>query len=801
MLLMKGKEVVDRKGEKTAFSDAKLREYVQSLMFGLNAEFVKTDEIVDKVILGLPDLISIDELIDLTSETVASLVTVHPDHSLLASRICSKYLQSCCARSFSESIELLKNRNFSNFRRTKPLVSEMLYNTVMENREILDSAIDHSRDFDLTYLGLKTLQKSYLLKYEGNILETPQYLFMRVSLGIHGNEVNSALETYELMSKRYMIHATPTLFNAGTERPYLSSCFLLATDDDSIDGIFKTLHKAALISKAAGGLGLHISNVRSEGAYISGSNGESNGIVPMLRVFNNAARYVDQGGNKRPGAFAIYIEPWHADIFEFLQLKKNHGKEERRARDLFYALWIPDLFMEKVRNDEDWCLFSPDECPGLNDCYGEEFVKLYSRYEEEGRFLEKVRAQKLWSSILESQIETGTPFMLYKDACNQKSNQKNLGTIKSSNLCCEIVEYSSPDETAVCNLGSVCTPMFVEDGIFNFKKLHRVTKVLVRNLDKTIDVGIYPLKEAQASNKRNRPLAVGVLGLADTFMALKIPFDSDEAKKLNIQIFETLYHAALEASVELAKAHGPYSSFEGSPASSSQLQFDLWDVKPSAMYDDWEKLKTNIAKHGLRNSLLVAPMPTASTSQILGFSEGIEPVASNVYSRRTLSGEYQMVNKYLVEDLIKLNMWNRKTKNQIINDNGSVQNIHGLSANIKATYKTVWEISQRTIIDLAADRGPFIDQSQSMSLFLKEPTKSKLNAMHFYAWGRGLKTGMYYLRSQSASSAIKFTTEEQMISSKKRKMFKELLTPKSPDSSDTDPSVCYFENDCDACSG
>lgn len=560
-------------------------------------------------------------------------------------------------------------------------------------------------------------------------------MLMRVSVGIHGHDVEKAIETYNLMSTKHFTHASPTLFNAGTPNPQLSSCFLVTMKDDSIEGIYDTLKTCAMISKTAGGIGLNIHCIRATGSYIAGTNGTSNGIIPMLRVFNNTARYVDQGGNKRPGAFAIYMEPWHADVFEFLDLRKNHGKEEVRARDLFYALWIPDLFMKRVEANEEWSLFCPNEAPGMHEVYGDEFQALYMKYEREGRARKTVKAQKLWYAILESQTETGNPFMLYKDACNRKSNQQNLGTIKCSNLCTEIVEYSAPDEVAVCNLASIALPTFVEQGEFNFQKLHDVTKVVANNLNKIIDVNYYPVPEARKSNMRHRPIGIGVQGLADAFLALRMPFDSTDAKYLNIQIFETIYHAAVEASTELAARDGAYETFQGSPASKGQLQYDLWGVTPTDLWD-WDELKEKVSQHGLRNSLLVAPMPTASTSQILGFNECFEPYTSNIYSRRVLAGEFQVVNPWLLRDLVDLGLWSDNMKNRIIADNGSIQNIPNIPQELKAMYKTVWELSQKTIIDMAADRGAFIDQSQSLNIHIKDPSFGKITSMHFVPFSR-----------------------------------------------------------------
>lgn len=834
--------VIKSDGSKQRFDNSKFIKRLRDLAKGLNSNFINYEDIATKIVNSLPQEVTIDQLVDHTSETLATMATIHPDHAVLAARVCVKSLQRDLPQKFSDAIERLHDFYNTKTKKHSPLVSDRLYKIVKNNAELLNSVIDNERDLSFTFFGLKTLEKAYLLKIDGKPAETPQFMLMRVALGIHFEDLDSAIETYNLMSERYFIHASPTLFNSGTPNPYLSSCFLLGINDDSIDGIYQTLHRCALISKAAGGIGIHVSNIRSSGSYIAGSNGTSNGLVPMLRVYNNTARYVDQGGNKRPGAFAIYLEPWHSDIFEFLDMRKNHGKEEMRARDLFYALWIPDLFMERVKAGGDWHLFSPDQAKGLNEVYGDEFVKLYNQYVSEGLALKTVKAQKLWYAILEAQTETGGPFMLYKDACNEKSNQKNLGTIKSSNLCCEVVEYSSEEEVAVCNLASVALPSFIsydtEKMWFNFSKLHDVVKVVTKNLNKVIDVCSYPIPQAEVSNKKHRPIAVGVQGLADLFMELRLPFSSPEAKDLNIQIFETIYHAAVESSIDLAKQNGSYESYEGSPASKGLLQFDLWNKKPTNLYD-WDALKLDLAKYGLRNSLLVAPMPTASTSQILGFTECFEPLTSNVYSRRVLSGEFQIVNKYLVKDLIDLGIWDEGLKNRIIDNDGSIQDIKSIPNEIRDLYKTVWEISQKTIIDLAADRAPFIDQSQSMNIHLKEPTMGKLTSMHFYGWGKGLKTGMYYLRTQAASSAIKFTIDRSVepeektasveslskkrkymsfhpiaeLASKKTAIIPRLSTPESQsddaekevtyDIHSSTPLFCNIDDpgNCDSCSG
>lgn len=692
------------------------------------------------------------------------MTVTHPDYAILAARIAVSNLHKQTKKQFSTVISDLYHYVNPRNGKPSPMISKHTYECVMRHEAELNSAIVYDRDFNYQYFGFKTLERSYLLRLDGKIAERPQHMIMRVAVGIHGDDIESAVETYNLMSNKYFTHASPTLFSAGTPQAQLSSCFLVDMKEDSIDGIYDTLKTCAMISKNAGGIGLNVHRIRATGSYIAGTNGNSNGIVPMLRVFNNTARYVDQGGNKRPGAFAIYLEPWHADVVEFLDLRKNHGKEEVRARDLFYALWIPDLFMKRVEKNEEWTLMCPNECPGLADVYGEEFEALYEKYEKEGKGRRTMKAQKLWYSILEAQTETGNPFMLYKDACNRKSNQKNLGTIRSSNLCTEIVEYSSADEVAVCNLASIALPTYVDanNGTYDFQKLHEVCQVVVKNLNKIIDINYYPVPEARKSNFRHRPIAVGVQGLADAFLALRIPFDSPEAKHLNKQIFETIYHAALTASIELAKVDGPYETYEGSPASKGELQYDMWGVTPTDLWD-WHDLKQKIARHGIRNSLLVAPMPTASTSQILGFNECFEPYTSNIYSRRVLAGEFQVVNPWLLKDLVDMGLWSDNMKNRIIADGGSVQNIPNIPADIKALYKTVWEISQRTIVQMAADRGAFIDQSQSMNIHMKDPTMGKITSMHFAGWKLGLKTGMYYLRTMAASAPIQFTVDQEAL--------------------------------------
>lgn len=666
---------------------------------------------------------------------------------------------------FSDSIPFPISVNPRNGLKS-PMISNETHRIVMQNRAVLDAAIDYNRDFQYNYFGFKTLERSYLLRIGEKIAERPQHMLMRVAVGIHGDDIEAAIETYDLMSRRMFTHASPTLFSAGTPKPQLSSCFLMTMKEDSIEGIFDTLKQCAVISKMAGGIGLNVHCIRATGSYIAGTNGSSSGLVPMLRVYNNTARYVDQGGNKRPGAFAIYLEPWHADVFEFLDLRKNHGKEEVRARELFYALWIPDLFMKRVEQGKKWSLMCPTECPGLADVHGAEFEALYERYERQGKARKSIPAQKLWHAMMEAQTETGGPFMLYKDAANRKSNQRNLGTIKNSNLCTEIMEYSAPDEIAVCNLASIALPLFVEDTEdgskkYNLAKLHDITKVVCKNLNHIIDINYYPVPETKKSNMRHRPIGIGVQGLADAFQLMEYPFDSPEAKQLNKDIFETIYHAALERSSELAARDGPYETYKGSPASEGQLQYDLWNVKPSSLWD-WTSLKAQIAQHGLRNSLLVAPMPTASTSQILGFNECFEPYTSNIYTRRVLAGEFQVVNPWLLRTLIDHGLWSDAMKNQIIAHGGSIQHIPMIPDKIKALFKTVWEISQKVIIDMAADRGAFIDQSQSLNIHLQSPTFGQLSSMHFYGWKKGLKTGCYYLRTRPAANAIQFTVDEKL---------------------------------------
>jgi ribonucleoside-diphosphate reductase alpha chain len=750
--------VVKRDGHKEPVSFDKITYRIKKLCYGLD-DLVDAVKVAMRVIEGLYDGVSTSELDNLAAETAAAMTISHPDYAQLAARIAVSNLHKNTNKSFSETMTDMFHYVNPRTGKKAPLLSDEVYKVIIDNAEKLDSSILYNRDFNYDYFGFKTLERSYLLKINGKIVERPQHMLMRVSIGIHLDDMESVMETYNLMSKKFFTHATPTLFNAGTPKPQMSSCFLLTMKDDSIDGIYDTLKQTAKISQSAGGIGLAIHNVRATGSYIRGTNGTSNGIVPMLRVFNDTARYVDQGGGKRKGSFAIYIEPWHADIFDFLDLKKNTGKEEMRARDLFFAMWMCDLFMKRVEEDTTWTLMCPNECPGLDNVYGEEFDALYVSYEQAGKGRKTIRARELWEKILESQIETGTPYMLYKDAANRKSNQKNLGTIRSSNLCTEIIEYTSPDEVAVCNLASISLPMFVKEGKFDHKFLFDVTKRITRNLNKVIDRNYYPVKEAENSNVRHRPIGLGVQGLADAFIMLRMPFTSDEAKKLNEEIFETIYFAAVTASMELAKEEGAYSTFEGSPISKGEFQYNMWGLKDEDLSGrwDWKSLRTEVMANGVRNSLLLAPMPTASTSQILGNNEAFEPYTSNIYTRRVLSGEFIVVNKHLLYDLVKLGLWNEDLKQEIMRNNGSVQNIDVIPADIKELYKTVWELSMKDIIDMSRQRGYFIDQSQSLNLFMEGATMAKLTSMHFYAWKSGLKTGMYYLRTKAAVDAIKFT--------------------------------------------
>jgi ribonucleotide reductase alpha subunit len=798
--------VTKRNGELEEIAFDKILNRIKKLGQEVNIQ-INYQQLVMKVIDQLYDKIPTTKIDELAAEQCASLSTLHPDYGTLAGRIIVSNHQKNTDSLFSNV--MMELYNFSDIHGNNyPLVNQQLWDFLQKYKHEIDSMINYDRDYLIDYFGFKTLERSYLFKKNDKIIERPQHMWMRVSIGIHGQEINDnslalVKETYDLMSQKYFTHATPTLFNAGTPRSQLSSCYLIAMEEDSIEGIYNTLKDCALISKYSGGIGLHIHNIRAKDSHIKGTNGKTDGLVPMLRVFNNTARYVNQSG-RRNGSFAIYLEPWHADIFEFLELRKNHGDEELKARDLFYALWISDLFMERVKETNGkWSLFCPHECPGLSDVYGDDFVTLYEKYENEGRARKTIVARDLWFAILDAQMETGTPYILYKDACNKKSNQQNIGTIKSSNLCSEVVQYSDDKETAVCNLASIALPAFVNEETkqFDYGKLHEITKVVTNNLNQVIDINFYPTEKTKRSNMRHRPIGIGVQGLADAFILMDIPFHSDQAKEVNTNIFETIYHAALEKSNEIAlqrtniikelkskdrfslmdfipeeeydsfslreqnnkqKLFGAYTSFEGSPASKGILQFDMWSKEPSDRYD-WAKLKQSIIENGLRNSLLIAPMPTASTSQILGYNECFEPLTSNIYSRRTLAGEFVVVNKYLMKELIYLGLWNEQIKNNIIANKGSVQQLTNIPDHIRDKYKIVWEIPMKHLIDMAADRGAFICQSQSLNLWMEDPVYNKLTSMHFYAWNKGLKTGIYYLRRKAKHQAQQFTIEPENI--------------------------------------
>jgi ribonucleoside-diphosphate reductase alpha chain len=768
--------VIKRDGRKEPVHFDKITSRIKHLSFELNDTYIEPHKVAQAVINGLYDGVSTTELDELAARTAAAMTVIHPDYAILAARVAVSNLHKNTRKPFSLVIKDLYQYIDPKTNQKAPLIADDVYEIVMNNKDVLDAAVIHNRDFNYDYFGFKTLERSYLLKINGKVVERPQHMLMRVAIGIHKQDIEAAIETYNLMSEKWFTHATPTLYNAGTPRPQLSSCFLLTVQEDSIRGIYDTLKQCAEISQAAGGIGLSIHNVRAKGSYIKGTGGESNGLIPMLQVFNSTARYVDQGGGKRKGAFAMYLEPWHADIYDFLEMRRPHGKEEMKARDLFFALWIPDLFMKRVKENGDWSLMCPNECPGLCDTYGEEFEELYLKYEAAGKFRKRIKATDLWYHILDSQIETGTPYMLYKDHVNRKSNQKNLGVIRSSNLCTEIVEYTAPDEVAVCNLASINLSKFVDEQnkTFDFNKLYDITYTVTKNLNKVIDVNYYPVPEAEKSNMRHRPIGLGVQGLADAFLMLKHSFDSDEAKLLNKNIFETIYFAALCASKDLAKRDGHYETFKGSPISQGIFQFDMWNVQPSTRHD-WETLRQEIMQYGVRNSLLVAPMPTASTSQILGNNECFEPYTTNIYTRRVLSGEFIVVNKHLLKDLIQLGMWSEDMKNAIIANNGSIQAIDGIPQDVKELYKTAWEIKQKSIIEMSADRGAFIDQSQSLNLFMEDPSYKKMTAAHFYAWERGLKTGMYYLRSRPAVDPIKFTVDYQKANKLKTEQIPELV--------------------------
>ena len=792
-------QVVKRDSRTEPVQFDKITARIKKLCYELH-ESVDPTKVAMRVIEGVYDGVTTTELDNLAAEVAATNAVTHPDYASLASRIAVSNLHKGTKKSFAETMEDLYTYVDPITGENASLVANDVIEIIRENAEFLDSQIIYDRDFNYDYFGFKTLERSYLLKINGEIVERPQHMLMRVAVGIHKDDLEAVVETYNGLSEGWFTHATPTLFNSGTPKPQMSSCFLLTTQEDSISGIYDTLKQCAKISQNAGGIGLAIHDIRATGSYIKGTNGTSNGIVPMLRVFNDTARYVDQGGGKRKGSFAVYIEPWHADINDFLDLKKNHGKEEQRARDLFYALWIPDLFMKRVEDNGDWTLMCPNECPGLADNHGAAFEKLYTQYEAEGKGRKTIKAQDLWFKILESQIETGTPYMLYKDAANGKSNQQNLGTIRSSNLCTEIIEYTAPDEVAVCNLASLALPKYIKDGAFDHEKLFQVTYQVTKNLNRIIDRNYYPIPEARNSNMRHRPIGLGVQGLADVFILMRHPFDSDEARALNREIFETIYYAACTASKDLAKEEGAYESFKGSPASEGRLQFDMWDVTPTDRWE-WDVLKEEIKEHGMRNSLLLAPMPTASTAQILGNNECFEPYTSNIYTRRTLSGEFIIVNKHLLRDLTKLGLWDDDMKNRIISANGSIQNINEIPDNLNALYRTAWEIPQRALIDMSADRGAYICQSQSLNVFMENVNTAKLTSMHFYSWKKGLKTGMYYLRTKAATDAIKFTVD------KKYKTAPQTEAPRKSIQEMTDEEqaamACSIENgsDCEMCSG
>jgi ribonucleoside-diphosphate reductase alpha chain len=754
--------VVKRDGRKEAVKFDKITARIVKMCYGLDP-LVTPELVAMKVIEGIYDGVSTSDLDNLAAEVAAAKTIDHPDYALLASRIAVSNLHKETKKTFSDVMYDLYHYVDPKTNQNASLLAEDVYEVIMANKETLDSSIIYDRDFRYDYFGFKTLTRSYLMKLNGKIAERPQQMLMRVSLGIHKNDIQAAIKTYNLMSEGWFTHATPTLFNSGTPKPQMSSCFLLTMKEDSIEGIYDTLKSCAQISQSAGGIGLAIHDIRATGSYIKGTNGTSNGIVPMLRVFNDTARYVDQGGGKRKGSFAMYIEPWHADVFDFLDLKKNHGKEEQRARDLFYALWIPDLFMKRVKENGDWTLMCPHECPGLSETHSAEFEALYTKYETQGKGRKTIKAQDLWFKILESQIETGTPYMLYKDAANAKSNQQNLGTIKSSNLCTEIIEYTAPDEIAVCNLASIALPKYVlENGTFDHNKLFEVTYQATLNLNKIIDENYYPVQEAKNSNLRHRPIGLGVQGLADAFIMMGFPFESAEARALNREVFETIYYASMTASKDLAKLHGPYETYEGSPVSKGIFQYDMWGVDPTSRWE-WDVLKEEVKTYGVRNSLLLAPMPTASTAQILGNNECFEPYTSNIYTRRVLSGEFIIVNKHLLKDLVKEGLWNKDMRQKIVAANGSIQNINEIPQVLKDLYKTAWEISQKAIIDQAADRGAYICQSQSLNIFMENANFGKLTSMHFYGWEKGLKTGMYYLRTKAATDAIKFTVDKSVV--------------------------------------
>ena len=811
-------DILKRNGFKEPVKLEKISSRIKKLTYGLN-ERVDPDVVSTKVVSGLYDGVSSTELDQLSAETAASMVTVHPDFGKLAARIAITALYKDVEKDFSIIAKKLYDYINPKTGDKAGMISDEVYDVIQKYSEQLDGMIVHDRDFNFDYFGFMTLRKSYLLKINDMPAETPQHLYMRVAVGIWRDNLEMVQKTYDMLSQGLFTHATPTLFNASTNRPQLSSCFLLDIDDDSIPGIYKTISDCALISQSAGGIGINIHKIRAKGSYIKGTNGYSNGIIPMLKVFNETARYVDQGGGKRKGSIAVYLEPWHGDIFDFLDLRKNQGKEELRARDLFLAMWIPDLFMKRVEADGNWSLFSPDQVPGLIDAYDspdkKAFTELYERYEAEGKALKTIKARELWEKILDSQVETGTPYMLYKDACNYKSNQKNLGTIKSSNLCTEILEFTDKNEIAVCNLASVALPKYVlipsgkvrekdkKLRRYDFKFLYDVIYQATVNLNQVIDVNYYPTPETKNSNLKHRPIGLGVQGLADTFVMMGLPFESEEARKLNKDIFETIYFAALTASKDLAKQHGSYASFEGSPASQGLLQYDLWGLTENDLSGMWDfvSLKEEIKQFGLRNSLLVAPMPTASTAQILGNNECFEPFTTNLYKRNTLSGEYAVINKHLVEDLVNLGIWSDNVRLKLFNENGSVQNIPEIPTEIKEVYKTVWEMKGKSMLEMARDRSYFIDQSQSLNMFMAEPTPSKLSSAHMYGWKLGLKTGMYYLRVKPKAQALKgLGIDLSSASIGEVEKPKEVEQMKDFDTSEFSAKVCSLDNpDCESC--
>ena len=798
-LLLDGEDVLSESHVELLTEEVLSSDYAP-LIEGYDTRFIDLDNLIKIILKSGREGMNWDEIDELAAETAASFATMHPDYAYLSSRLARRAMYRSTNPSMLVTAKALSEYIDPESKLHAPLIAPDTMEVIEAHSEIIDATIDHERDDNYDIFGLRTLQRSYLLKMYGEIAERPQHMLMRVAIGIHGNDIEQAMRTYDLMSSGLFTHATPTLFNAGTPFPQMSSCFLLTMKDDSLNGIYDTLKQCAQISKSAGGIGLSIHQIRAEGSYIKGTNGTSNGLVPMLRVFNDTARYVDQGGGKRKGVIAVYLDPWHADIYKWLDLKKPHGKEESRARDLFYALWTSDLFMKRVEDDAKWSLFCPNECPGLHDVWGEEFETLYLQYEDEGKAREVVNARHLWDHIVTIQIETGTPYMLYKDAANAKSNQQNLGTIRSSNLCTEIMEYTSPDEVAVCNLASIALPKFVdvEAGTYDFEQLHKITRQVTYNLNAVIDRNYYPVPEARNSNLRHRPIGIGVQGLADTFALLKMDFESEGAKELNRHIFETIYHAAIIESVDLAKRDGPYETFAGSPASEGRLQFDLWGVTPNSGLWDWDSCRADVMQHGMRNSLLVAPMPTASTSQILGNNECFEAFTSNAYVRRTLAGEFQVINKHLVRDLIDADLWSEDMKDQIIWENGSIKDITSIPEEIRRRYKTTWEISQRAIIEMSADRGAYIDQSQSLNIHMTDATTSKVTSMHFTGWRAGLKTGMYYLRTKAATNAIKFTHEQKMRAKDVEDDSISGLIDRAQESEN--PMVCRIDDDdCEAC--